>query len=62
MAQSQTQALTLCDVMQAVSDVAANEQETLATVAHLLSSGQVRLSDDTLKAIRELSGPTNAAA
>ena len=62
MAQSQTQALTLCDVMQAVSDVAANDQETFAAVAHLINSGQVQLSDDALKTIRELSDPTNAAA
>jgi hypothetical protein len=54
--------LTLCEVIQAVSEVAANDQETLATVAYLISSGQVRLSDDALTTIRELSGPTNAAA
>jgi hypothetical protein len=62
MAQSQTQALRLCDVMQAVSDVAANDDETLSTIVHLITSGQVRLSDDAIKAIRELSAPTNAAA
>jgi hypothetical protein len=62
MAQSQTQILTLCEVIQAVSEVAANEQETPATVIHLLSSGQVRLCDDAIKAIRELSVTTNAAA
>ena len=62
MAQSQTQALTLCDVMQAVSDVAANDDETLAAIVHLLSSGQVRLSADAIKTLCELSVPTNAAA
>jgi hypothetical protein len=54
--------LTLCEVMQAVSEVAANDQETLATVVHLLSSGQVRLSADAIKTLRELSVPTTAAA
>jgi hypothetical protein len=54
--------LTLCDIMQAVSEVAANDQETLATVVHLISSGQVRLSADAIKTLRELSVPTNAAA
>ena len=54
--------VTLCEVIQAVSEVAANEQETLATVVHLITSGQVRLSDDAIKAIRELSVTTNAAA
>ena len=54
--------LTLCEVIQAVSEVAANDQEMLATVVHLISSGQVRLSDDAIKAIRELSVTTNAAA
>jgi hypothetical protein len=48
--------------MQAVSEVAANEQETLATVVHLISSGQVRLSDDAIKAIQELSAITDVAA
>ncbi len=55
-------ALTLLDVIQAVSEVAANEQETIATVVHLITSGQVRLSDDVIKAIRELAATTNVAA
>jgi DNA-binding transcriptional regulator YiaG len=54
--------LTLCEVIQAVSEVAAHDQETLATVVHLISSGQVRLSADAIKALRELSVTTNAAA
>ena len=54
--------LTLLDVMQAVSEVTADEQETLATVVHLLTSGQVRLSDDAIKAIRELAATTTVAA
>jgi hypothetical protein len=60
MARSPT--FTLLDVMQAVSEVAADEQETLATVVHLLTSGQVRLSDDAIQAIRELFVTTTAAA
>ena len=55
-------ALTLLDVIQAVSEVAAHEQETLATVVHLITSGQVRLSNDAIKAIRELAATTNVAA
>jgi len=55
-------ALTLLDVIQAVSEVAANDQETLATVVHLISSGQVRLSADAITTLRELLVPTHAAA
>jgi hypothetical protein len=55
-------ALTLLDVIQAVSELAADEQETLASVVHLITSGQVRLSDDAIKAIRELAATTNVAA
>jgi hypothetical protein len=62
MTRSQTRTLQLCDVMQAVSEVAANEQETLATIVHLLSSGQVRLSAPAMQAIRELLVTTSAAA
>jgi hypothetical protein len=54
--------LTLVDVIQAVREEAANEQETLATVIHLLTSGQVRLSDDAIKAMRDLGAPADAAA
>jgi hypothetical protein len=62
MARPQTQALRLCDVMQAVREAAANEQETLATIVHLLSSGQVRLSAPAVTAIRELLVTMTAAA
>jgi hypothetical protein len=48
--------------MQAVREEAGNEQETLATVVHLMTSGQVRLSADAITAIRELSATTNVAA
>ena len=55
-------AVTLLDVMQAVREEAANEQETLAVVVHLLTSGQVRLSDEAIRAFQDLCAPTNAAA
>ena len=59
---ARSQALTLLDVIQAVSEEAATEQEILATVVHLISSGQVRLSDEAIKAIRDLCAPTHVAA
>jgi hypothetical protein len=59
---ARSQELTLLDVIQAVSEEAATEQEILATVVHLISSGQVRLSDEAIKAIRDLCAPTNVAA
>jgi hypothetical protein len=62
MTRSQTWTLRLCDVIQAVSEVAANEDETLAAIVHLLSSGQVRLSAPAMQAIRELLVTTSAAA
>jgi hypothetical protein len=62
MTRAQTRTLRLCDVMQAVSDVAANEDEALAAIVHLLSSGQVRVSARAMTAIRALLGTTAAAA
>jgi hypothetical protein len=55
-------AVTLLDVMLAVREEAANEQETLAAMVHLLTSGQVRISDEAIKAFRDLCAPTPAAA
>jgi len=54
--------LTLLDVIQAVSEVAANDQETLVTVVHLISSGQVRLCDEAIEAMRNLLATTDVAA
>ena len=54
--------LTLLDVIQAVSEVAENDQEIIATVAHLISSGQVRLCDEAIEAIRHLLTTVNPAA
>jgi hypothetical protein len=59
---ARSDAVTLLDVMQAVRAAAANEQETLAAMVHLLTSGQVRLSDGAIKAFRDLFAPTPAAA
>jgi len=42
---------TLLDLIQAVSEVPASEQETLATVADLINIGQVRLCGDAAGAI-----------
>ena len=47
-------ALTLLDVIQAVNDVAENDQEIIATVVHLITSGQVRLGDEAIEAIKHL--------
>jgi hypothetical protein len=54
--------VTLLDVIQAVRAAAVNEQETLAAMVHLLTSGQVRLSDEAIRAFRDLFAPTPAAA
>jgi hypothetical protein len=54
--------LTLLDVIQAVSEVAATDQETLVTVVHLISSGQVRLCGDAIRAISDLLATTEVAA
>ena len=54
--------LTLLDVIQAVSEVAENDLEIIATVAHLISSGQVRLCDDAIEAMRHLVASRDAAA
>jgi hypothetical protein len=54
--------LTLLDVIQAVSEVAANEQESLATIVHLLTSGQVRLSDEAIRGMEALCVTTTSAA
>ena len=54
--------LTLLNVIQAVREVAATEQETLATVIHLLTSGQVRLSEEAIGGMKALVVTTTAAA
>jgi hypothetical protein len=54
--------VTLLEVFQAVREVAADEQETLATMVHLLTSGQVRLSAKAIRAMKDLMATANAAA
>ena len=54
--------LTLLDVIQAVSEVAENDQEIIAAVVHLVSSGQVRFHNDAIEAIRGLVATMDAAA
>jgi hypothetical protein len=53
---------TLLDVIQAVSEVAASDQETLATVADLINSGQVRLCGDAAGATIDLAATEDTAA
>lgn len=59
---ARSQSLTLLDVIEAVSEVAASEQEVLATVVDLINSGQVRLCGDFAGAIIDLSAATDDAA
>jgi hypothetical protein len=59
---TRTRELTLLDVIQAVSEVAENDQEIMATVMHLICSGQVRLRDDTIEDMRHLLATVDAAA
>jgi hypothetical protein len=54
--------LTLLDVIQAVSEVAASDQETLAAVADLVNSGRVRLCGDSAGATIDLSATEDVAA
>jgi hypothetical protein len=54
--------VTLLDVFQVVREVAANEQETLATMVHVLTSGQVRLSDEAVRVMKDLLATMGAAA
>ena len=59
---ARTRALTLLNVIQAVSEVTQNDQEIIATVAHLISSGQVRLCDEAIETINHLVASMDAAA
>jgi hypothetical protein len=54
--------LTLLDVIQAVREEAANDQEMLAVVVHLIGSGRVRLSHDAITAIHDLVAALDEAA
>jgi hypothetical protein len=59
---ARTRELTLLDVIQAVREVAENDREIIATVVHLISSGQVRLGDEAIEAMRQLVATVDAAA
>jgi hypothetical protein len=61
-AMARTRYPTLLDVIQAVSEVAANDQETLATVADLINSGRVRLCGDAAGATIDVSATEDTAA
>jgi hypothetical protein len=54
--------VTLLDVIRAVSAVAANDEETIATVVHLISSGQVQLSAEAITAMTDVWATADAAA
>ena len=54
--------LTLLDLIRAMSEVAANDRETVVTVAHLINSGQVRLCGHAAGATIDLMATTDAAA
>jgi hypothetical protein len=51
--------LTLLDVLQAVREVTVDEQETQATMVHLLTSGRVRLSDEAIRLMKDLLATVN---
>lgn len=61
-AMARTRYPTLLDVIQAVSEVAASDQEILATVADLINSGQVRLCGDAAGATIDVSATEDTAA
>jgi hypothetical protein len=54
--------LTFLDLIQAVSEVAANDQETLATVVDLINSGQARFCGDAAGATIDVLATADAAA
>ena len=53
---------TLLDVIQAVREVAASDQDILATVADLINSGRVRLCGDAAGATIDLPATEDTAA
>ena len=59
---ARTRYATLLDVIQAVSEVAASDQEILATVADLINSGRVRLCGDAAGATIDASATEDTAA
>jgi len=59
---AQSRYLRLLDVIQAVRDVAARDQETLATVADRINRGQVRRCGDAAGATSDGSATEDTAA
>ena len=59
---ARSSSLSLLDLIQAVSEVAANDQEMLATVADLINSGRVRLCGESAGATIDLLAAADAAA
>jgi hypothetical protein len=57
-----SRALTILDVIQAVSEVAENDQAIIATVVHLISGGQVRLGGEAIEAIKHFVATMDEAA
>jgi len=53
---------TLLDLIQAVSEVATSDHETVATVADLINSGRVRLCGHSAGATIDLSATEDTAA
>jgi hypothetical protein len=53
---------TLLDLIQAVSEVAANDQEILATLADLINRGRVRLCGDAAGATVDVLAMEDTAA
>jgi hypothetical protein len=54
--------VTLLDVIRAVSAVAVNGEETIATVVHLISSGKVWLGAEVRTAMTDVWAAADAAA
>jgi hypothetical protein len=54
--------VTRLDVIEAVRAVAVNDEETHATIIHLISSGQARLCTDAITAMMDMLASVDAAA
>jgi hypothetical protein len=54
--------VTRLDVIEAMRAVAVNDEETHASIIHLISRGQARRSDDALTAMLDVLASVDAAA
>jgi hypothetical protein len=59
---ARSRALTILDVIQAVSEVAENDQAIIATEVLLISGGQVRLGGEAIEAIKHFVATMDEAA